>query len=467
MAVNLTVNFSKEQSNAIKLLQDDTTKRLIYGGQAGGGKSFLIAYWQIKMRLKYPGSRGYIARDTGIKNIEESILVTFFDVAASLQIPFTYNSKSNKIIFPNRSTITLIDAFYYPSDPLFNRLGSKEYTDGAVEEGITLHKKAANILLSRTRYKHDVYGIEQPKQLITCNPGDGWIKDDVIIPLSKGKDIGSTAFQPATLDSNPNHEFVRKYKNTLAELDEYDKARLLHGDWFAQPRTGGEFYKKFNPDLNTVDAVYDPEQPLHITFDFNVNPYMTCCIHQLEEGKSVQIDEICLQHPRNTTRDVCKEFIHRYRNHEAGVFVYGDPAGRHEDTRTEAGHNDFTIIEVELKKYHPSMRVARKAPSVVMRGAFQNAIFDGKIPDVQILIGKHNEKTIADYNFVKEAADGTKAKIKVKDPGTGVSCEKYGHTSDANDYYFLSIFAVEFDTFTRGSIVPVYRSGRRKHKYAY
>lgn len=53
---------SVKQTIALDYLEDKTTNELFYGGAAGGGKTALGCYWQIKNRLKYPGTRGLIGR---------------------------------------------------------------------------------------------------------------------------------------------------------------------------------------------------------------------------------------------------------------------------------------------------------------------------------------------------------------------------------------------------------------------
>lgn len=460
------IKLSKEQTQAIDYLQDQTTNLVLYGGAAGSGKSFLIALWQILNRLNMPGTRGYIARESGLKDIKNSILITFFDVCGVLGImdKIKYNDQKSYIDFFNGSRIVLLDAFYYPSDPNFDRLGSTEYTDGAIEEGITINKKAQQVLLSRTRYKHNEFNIVA-KQLITCNPGEGFLRDEVVIPALEGRLRKEYKFVQSFIDSNPNKDFVNTYKGTLKLMDDYDRARLLHGDWFAQPKTGGEFYKKFDEKLNVKKLQYDSSLPLHITFDFNVNPYMTCCIWQVQGLHAKQIDEITLKTPRNTTRETCKEFAYRYKDHKAGLFVYGDPSGKAEDTRTEKGQNDFRIIQLALEDYKPSLRVQSKAPGVAARGNFINACFEGKIEGVTIEIGDTNTNTISDYNFVKEAPDGTKAKTKITDPTTKVRYEKHGHTSDANDYFITFVFSAEFDTYQRGNKPIVYSYGGQEAKH--
>lgn len=450
----MQIDLSKEQTQAWDYLSADnqTTSRVIYGGQAGGGKSFLICLWQIHRRQTYAGTRGYIAREV-LRDLKDSVLITFFDVARMMGVKYKYNDQKSFIDFPNGSRIQLLEVKYRPSDPDFNDLGSTEYTDGAIEEGVSVHKRAAEFLLSRTRYKHDVYNLTR-KQLITCNPGPGWIKDEVIVPYFEGTIKKKNKFVRATLESNPNQAFVVNYRETLESLDDpYDKARLLHGDWFALPQTGGEFYKEFDQVRHITEkeaAKYDPEKPLHIAFDENVNPYITCTIWQIEGKSAVQIDELCLSHPNNTLKKVCKAFEARYNNHEAGLFIYGDATSKKQDVKLEKGYNFFSLARGYLERFKPSIRVPQKNPAVVMRGNFINQIFRDNFDDISVQISEVCKNTIEDYNQVKEDADGTKKKTKFRDPNTQVNYEIHGHTSDANDYLLCEVFKNSFNLYLRG-----------------
>lgn len=242
---------------------------------------------------------------------------------------------------------------------------------------------------------------------------------------------------------------IEGYKTT----NTYLYGIFAKGLW-TQKQTGGNFYKLFDRTRNTDKVVYDPTKPLHISFDFNVNPYMTCTIWQLEGKTATQIDEICLPTPQNRTENVCREFERRYSGHASGLFIYGDPAGKHEDTRTEKGSNDFTIITKALAKYKPSLRVDAAAPSVTMRGNFINTVFSTNFNDLKFVIGENCHKSIADYMYLKEASDGTKAKIKEKDKQTGISCEKYGHTSDSADYLLVRAFNDDYLKYQRGGNIP-------------
>lgn len=212
-------------------------------------------------------------------------------------------------------------------------------------------------------------------------------------------------------------------------------------------QSGGEFYKFFDITRHVGKFEYNPALPLHLSFDFNVNPYMTCTVWQMQGKNLTQINEICLGSPRNRTSALCKEIVRVYNAHQAGCFVYGDPSGVKQDTRTEQGHNDFKIIEDELQMFRPHMRNAKSAPPVVQRGDFISTIFESGYDGISIMFDSRCTKTIEDYLYLKEDGDGTKKKEKAIDPATGIAYEKYGHTSDANDYFHCEALKESFVKF--------------------
>jgi hypothetical protein len=50
------MKLNKKQTIALDYLEDNITEEVLFGGAAGPGKSLLGCYWQLKNRLKYPGS---------------------------------------------------------------------------------------------------------------------------------------------------------------------------------------------------------------------------------------------------------------------------------------------------------------------------------------------------------------------------------------------------------------------------
>lgn len=496
------LSLSSEQSLAWHRLtspKHNHITRVVYGGQAGGGKSFLISLWLDYMCRAFEGTRYYMGRET-LKDIKESVLLTFFDVTKITGSTFKYNEQKSKITYNNGSEIYLLETFAYPSDPNFDSFGSREYTGGAIEEGITVTKRAADILISRTRYKHDVYNL-YPKQLITCNPGDGWIKDEIVIPQLEGNPRKKNEiFIQATLASNPNKEFSERYTKTLEEnLTAYDRERLLNGNWNAKPKTGSEFLTEFNQDKHTrkgLKDLYNPDLPLHITFDENLHPFITCLVFQIfkehryyrsypenedkyettDQGEAdeiktirrvVQITEFCLPPPRNRRKEIAKEIVKKfYPIHKGGVIVYGDATSLKDETDKEPGENFFTDILEGIKVLSPRLKVPLKNPPVASKGNFLNLILEKNYRDISLEIDTDCKTSINDYAYAVEDEDGTILKKRITDPNTKISYEKHGHCIDAMSYFVCEAFITDFNYYLAGGVSPQYDVGNdRSYKF--
>jgi len=223
---------TKKQTKALDVLEDKQTNELIFGGGAGGAKSVLGCYWQIKNRLKYPGTRGLIGRAI-LKTLKDTTLNSFFFVAKEQGLKsnyhFVYNAQRNIISFPStESEILLKDLYTYPSDPNFDELGSLEITDAFIDECNQVSKKAKDITKSRIRYRLDEYGLI-PKILGTCNPAKNWVYSDFYKPHTLGTLDPNKKFIQALLSDNP---FISEhYKENLLTLDKNSIERLLYGNW--------------------------------------------------------------------------------------------------------------------------------------------------------------------------------------------------------------------------------------------
>jgi phage terminase large subunit len=224
------VNYNEKQVLAINALGiDSNINQVLYGGSAGSGKSFLGCDWQIKRRLKYAGTRGLIGRSE-LKRLKQSTLKTFFERANSLGLVpdkhFTYNQQDSYIRFTNGSEILLMDLADLPSDPEFQRFGSIEITDYFVDEVTEVSKRCIEILHSRCRFKMPN---DRPKGLMTCNPSKGWIYNDFYLAFKNGTIRSDRTFIQALPTDNP--EISPAYLESLSKLHEYDRKRLLEGNW--------------------------------------------------------------------------------------------------------------------------------------------------------------------------------------------------------------------------------------------
>lgn len=240
------------------------------------------------------------------------------------------------------------------------------------------------------------------------------------------------------------HNVGLNYINTILANNSEERGRaLVYGNPFAV--TGGEFYSSFDRLKHVGNIKYDPLLPIHISFDQNSVPYNSAGIWQVRLGKDhwelFCIDEIALQNPRNSTEDVCEEFIMRYPNHKAGLYFYGDASGHNRSTMNKDFSHHYEIIAYKLRKYlvNESDRTLTVNPSLVLRRDFVNKIFEEKLP-IRIMIDESCHYTIADFMYVKQALDGGKDKHIVTDKETGDKYQKYGHLSDASDYLMVELF---------------------------
>lgn len=220
-----------KQTIALDCLEDSTTKEVVYGGAAGGGKSRLGAYWLLKNCIKYPGSRWLMGR-AKLKTLKETTYKTFLEAckAEGLFIGnhFKVNNQSNTITFFNGSEILMKDLFYYPSDPDFDELGSLEITGAFIDEVNQIVKKAWDTVKSRIRYMLDEFNLI-PKILGTCNPAKNWVYDFFYSPSKKNSLPSKKKFIQSLVTDNPH--ISRHYIENLQDLGLSQKNRLLKGLW--------------------------------------------------------------------------------------------------------------------------------------------------------------------------------------------------------------------------------------------
>jgi hypothetical protein len=224
------IEFHDKQKEALSYLAiDNECRQLLYGGSAGSGKSFLGCDWQIKRRLKYPGTRGLIGR-AELKKLRLSTLATFFELCTKYNLiagkHFTYNGQDHVINWYNGSQIILMDLADMPSDPDFGRFGSLEITDYFVDEASEVSEKCVNILNSRVRYK---LINDNPKGLLTCNPHKGWLYREFFDAQRNNSIRKDRRFIQALPTDNQHISPV--YIESLQMLPDIDRKRLLEGDW--------------------------------------------------------------------------------------------------------------------------------------------------------------------------------------------------------------------------------------------
>jgi len=264
----------KKQSDAVYFLKDKTTKEILYGGAAGGGKTALGCLWLIEQCQTYPGSRWLMGRSK-LKALRETTLNTFFELSSMLKLQnqFNYNSQNSTINFTNGSQILLKDLFLYPSDPNFDSLGSLEITGAFIDECNQIVHKAWQIVLSRCRYKLKEFDLT-PKILGTCNPAKNWTYKEFYNPNKNNTLPNNRKFIQALPTDNDN--LPQSYLDSLLSLDKVSKERLYFGNWE---------YDDDPSALIDIDSITDYFNPNHI--ERNGKMYMT--IDVARKGKDTTV----------------------------------------------------------------------------------------------------------------------------------------------------------------------------------
>ena len=221
------MELTKKQKQAIEYLTDNQTDYLGYGGSAGGGKSVLGCLWLMELGYYLEGAKFFIGRDS-IKDTRASVLKTWSEVAKAINFT-AYKFNDIGVIFDNGTEIELLDLTFYPyKDPLFERLGSKEYTAGWIEEASQVHYLAFEVLKTRVgRWKNDIV---KSKILCTFNPKKNWVDSTFYRPFINQKEVEGVRFVYALPSDNPY--LPKDYIKRLHELkDEATKQRLLFGNF--------------------------------------------------------------------------------------------------------------------------------------------------------------------------------------------------------------------------------------------
>ena len=76
--MEINIDLTKKQSQAWKLLMDNSVNEVLYGGSAGAGKSWLGCLWIVTLCLKYNGIRCLIGR-TVLQQLKLTTLEVLFD----------------------------------------------------------------------------------------------------------------------------------------------------------------------------------------------------------------------------------------------------------------------------------------------------------------------------------------------------------------------------------------------------
>lgn len=456
---------SRKQLEFLEAVFSFSYRIILFGGAIRGGKTYAGIGALLLLCKFFPGSRWAIVRDS-LPTLKRNTIPSFFKLCPRKFLK-SYNQDTQTVTFRNGSQIIFF-AENYDDDKELNRWKGLEVNGFLLEEANELQEVSFYKAIERAGSFIPKVG-KKPKPLIlmTCNPASNWIKT-LLFDRWKARTLPvDWLYIPSKITDNPYIMADREYVESLNNLPRYQYEVFVEGNWEIQLKTGGEFYKCFELDKHIGAFKYDPELPLHISWDDNVNPYLPCGIFQISGKQLRMIDEIAGVSPNNTVKAVCNEIIRKYQGHSAGMFVYGDATANKEDTKLEKGYNFFRLILDYLKDFKPTLRLLSINPAVVMRGNWINTVFEKEQGGVSFGFDKGCKKAINDFVALKEAADGTKLKEMETDPKTKIRYQKVGHFTDLFDYIACTAFAADFAQWQKGTPGVKVTTGRQTSKNSY
>lgn len=200
----------------------------------------------------------------------------------------------------------------------------------------------------------------------------------------------------------------------------------------------GKAYHAFDRTVQASDRLlYDPQAPLHLCFDFNVEPGVCIVIQEGREQRgdrrkdvTLIIDEVTIR-KNSTTPLVSRAIGEKYKGHKGQVYLYGDATGGARGSAKVRG-SDWDLIKEELMPYfgnRMTFRVPRRNPPERVRVNAVNSRFRSSSGVVRMLIDPSKAPdTATDFD-----------EVVVVDGGSGEIDKKANsdrtHHSDAVGYY--------------------------------
>lgn len=244
-----------ERTKKQALFMDATQTEVLYGGAAGGGKSYAQLLDALIYACKYSGSKQLVLRRT-FPELERSLIRVSREIYP--QEIAKYNESKHTWKFKNGS---LIEFGYCQQESDVTQYQSAEYDTIRFDELTHFTEYMYLYLFSRLRGANKF-----PKQVkSSTNPGGvghAWVKERFIDPAPPMTEIktpeGTRIFIPAKVQENSflmnsNPEYIR----TLDNLPENERKALRDGSW---DLFEGRFFTEWDPAVHVLRPFPIPKE---------------------------------------------------------------------------------------------------------------------------------------------------------------------------------------------------------------
>ena len=309
-----------------KAFIDAQETEVLFGGAAGGGKSYAQCIDAMLYALRFPKSKQLLLRRT-FPELEMSILRTVRDLYPADK--WRYNVQQHVGRFPNGS---MIDFGYINSEMDLQRYQSAEFDVIRFDELTHFTEEMYRYLFSRLRGANTY-----PKQIkSSTNPGNvghSWVKARFIDPAPPDTVIttpqGTRRFIPSKVQDNVflmnnDPDYIARLKN----LSETEQKALLYGDWDVFE---GQYFTEWSAELHTMDPV--PIQPwwqVYRALDYGLDRLACLWCAFDEVGNAYVFRELCVSN--TIVSDAARMILSAGDEPVTATFMPSDLLGRSSQT---------------------------------------------------------------------------------------------------------------------------------------
>lgn len=315
----MDISITKKQKKFINSEAFET----LFGGAAGGGKSYGQLVDALLYALKYPKSKQIIFRST-FADLEKSLIRVSLDFYP-LSIA-NYNNSKHTWKFDNGS---IIDFGYIQYEKDVYQYQSAEYDVIRFDELTHFTEYMYTYMISRCRGANPY-----PKGMkSSTNPGGVghvWVKERFIdigepnvihnCKLETGEEVTRIFIPSLVTDNKFMLEYDPDYIKRLDALPEKERKALKYGDWDIYD---GMFFPEFKRRIHVIEPFEIPDNwNRYIAMDYGLDMFAVLFVAIDTKGKAYVYNEI---HKSNLIVSEARQVLKSYMRKARYKYIYAPP----------------------------------------------------------------------------------------------------------------------------------------------